>query len=403
MTDITIRGVQTPDELRFANDLMAKIHDRDYFEASHWLETFGAGYPGYRTGHTRIALVQGEVAGALRLTTDTIRIGEARLKMGGFGWVTTAPNHRHCGIAREMLRDTMAYMRDNQYHVSMLFGIPNFYHRFGFTTTLIEHTASVDVLEASTVPHTAYRVREGKPSDIAAIQKMHNLHESDVACSLVRSAAHVTNRWERWKPVRVVTDENGKLTGYFLPRRTPDALDVVEVGVTDWKACAALLHACAAFALEESTSRIRFQAPPGHPLVRFLLQFKSRHETRITRDEGGMMAFVNLPETLESLIPEWESLLLTSAAREIRAEVTIVVDKVAHRIRAHRGALNIATASGANKVSLSGSDLMHLITGYRHFKDIFDSQRRIITPEGRALLETLFPKRTPYVWPIDHF
>lgn len=80
------------------------------------------------------------VLGALHLTTDTIRIGEARLKMGGLGWVATSARHRKRGIGRKLIEDALAYMREHGYHVSMLFGIPNFYHRFGDASALIDYT-----------------------------------------------------------------------------------------------------------------------------------------------------------------------------------------------------------------------------------------------------------------------
>ncbi|MDQ1257518.1 MAG: family N-acetyltransferase, partial [Candidatus Hydrogenedentes bacterium] len=75
---LAVRGVETDDELAAANDLMAKVHCSDYFYGMNWLKSFGAGYPGYLREHTRIALWNGELAGSLRLNTETIRIGEAR-------------------------------------------------------------------------------------------------------------------------------------------------------------------------------------------------------------------------------------------------------------------------------------------------------------------------------------
>ena len=90
MQDPVIKAVETDDELHQANDLMAKAHCADYFSGMEWLSSTGQGYPDYLREHTRVALWGGRVAAALRITTDTIRIGEARLRTGGIGWVTTA-------------------------------------------------------------------------------------------------------------------------------------------------------------------------------------------------------------------------------------------------------------------------------------------------------------------------
>ena len=400
--DLIVKPLETDEELRLANDLMAKVHG-DYFTNLHWLEACGAGYPGFRREHTRIVLWKGELAGSLRLNTETIRLGEARLKMGGFCWVSTAPRHRHKGVCRALMLGTLQYMKAHNYHVSLLFGIPNFYHQFGFVTTLADCAVVVEVAEVPPSFASAYRMREGKPGDIPAVRKIHAADDSEVACSLLRTSAHITNKWERRKGLRVLTSEHGKVVAYFIARGKGDHLSVSEVGAADHADFRELLGACAKVAAEEAAGRIRFLVPPPHPFARFLLQYKSVHEMHVVRDCGGMMAFVNIAEALENLIPEWESLLAKSAAREFRTEVTLFVDRAPYRIRANRGAVDIAQLSGGNKVSLSAADLMHLVTGYRYLEDVLNARRRLISPEARALLATLFPKRCPYVWDFDRF
>ena len=145
------------------------------------------------------------------------------------------------------------------------------------------------------------------------------------------------------------------------------------------------------------------RGPPSHPFLQLLLQYRSVHEMEITRSRGGMMSFVSLEETLESMIPEWESQLLQSSLCNQRIEVTLVVAHAAYRIRADRGAISIAPAAGPNKLSVTAAELMHLLTGYRYLDEVFNRKRRMITPDARAFLALLFPKRTPYVWNLDRF
>lgn len=401
--DLIVRGVETDEELKIANDLMAKVHMPDYFVALNWLESCGAGYPGYRREHTRIAFWRGELAGSLRMNTETIRIGEARLKTGGFGWVTTAARHRHKGICRALINDTLDYMRQNNFHVSMLFGIPDFYHRFAFTTTLADYGIVFDVSQVLTLTPVTLRVREAKPGDIPAIQRIHNSNDTDVACSLLRSSGHLTNKWGRDKGIRVLTNSQGKVMAYFAARRESDHLRVTEVGVADGADCREILGACARLAGAEALGRIRFLVPPPHLFARYLLRYRSIHEMQVFRDSGGMMAFVNVPETLESMIPEWENLLARSALRDSRIEVTLVLGRTYLRIRANRGAIDVAQSMGTNKVGLDLAELMHLVTGYSYLQDILTQRRRVLTEKAREFLAVIFPKRCPYVWPFDRF
>ncbi|NIA14456.1 MAG: GNAT family N-acetyltransferase [Nitrospiraceae bacterium] len=402
-SELTVKPVETDEELRLAHDLMAKVQYPDYFSGLNWLEACGEGYPGFRREHTRIALWKGELAGALRMHTETIRLGEARLKMGGLGWVSTAQRHRRKGVCHALMIHTLDYLKQNHYHVSMLFGIPNFYHRFGFTTTLADYAIAIDTAEALHAPRTPYRKRPAKPGDIAAIQRIHAANDTDIACSLLRSSAHLTNKWDHCKNMSVLTSDSGKVLAYFTAHASDKQMQVSEVGVSAPQACSSVLAACGQLASDANLGRIRFLMPPPHPFARHLLQYQSTHEMRILRDQGAMLAFVDQAEALESLIPEWEDLLSRTNLRNEQIEITLVIDRVNYRVRARRGAIDIAQQSGANRLSIASGDLMHLVTGYRYLDDILAKRRRILTAPGRALLAALFPKRTPYVWTFDRF
>ena len=398
--EIAVKPVESSEELRKAIDLMARTHIHGDAPAMRWLEDCADQYPGYRREHTRIAVRNREVLGELRLTTDTIRIGEARLKMGGLGWVATASHYRRRGVCRQLIEDTMYYMREHSYHVSMLFGIMDFYHRFGFTTCLADYAVIVDSTEALTFENP-FKEHIAKPGDVAAIQKLHNVNDRGAVCSLIRSSGHIRNKRGRWSEWRVLKDDQGKLMAYYVARPDGDTLHVHETGVDRLGVCAAVVASAGRFAEQEGCVRVRFHVPPSHVFARFLTQFRSVHEARLDRNGGGMMAFVNIAETLESMIPEWELLIARSAVRDLHTECTLLVNGAAHRIRSHRGAVDISSTAGPSKVSLSPVELMHLVTGYRYPEDLLDERRCLISTEGRALFTTNIPKRTPYVWIFD--
>ena len=106
-----------------------------------------------------------------------------------------------------VMDDALRYMREHRYHVSMLFGIPDFYHRWGFATALAEYSTTITLRDASPEASPACRIRKIKPGDIPAVQRMHAANDEETACSLVRSAAHISNQWTRWE----------KLTAHIEP------------------------------------------------------------------------------------------------------------------------------------------------------------------------------------------
>ena len=403
MPKTIIKGIETAEEEEVILDQIAKVHFQGYYPVRSQLGTYLANYPEYRREHTRVLLVDGQLASCLCLFTHTIRIGEARMKMGGIGNVTTVGSYRGKGYAALLMSDTVRFMKAHGYHVSTLFGIADFYHRWGFTSVLPEYASIIDLREAGNLPGHAERTRAMKPGDITSALLMHNRNDAGSSCSIIRSSGHFSNRWDRWKKARVMTDGRGRVVAYYLGRPAGEEFLVDEMGALDRTWFEPLLRACVANAHAEYTSRVRLNVPPSHDFVKFLMQYRSDHETHVYRNSNGMMASVNIEETLECMIPEWESSLLNAMTSSLCATVTLIIDRVPYRIRAHRGSVDVAIAPGENKISLSAQEFVQVLTGYRYIDDLIASKRRSLNSTALPLLKALFPKRTPYVWQMDRF
>jgi predicted acetyltransferase len=402
--DVIVRSVENDEELHQANSLMARSREESHADVSDWLNSFGAGYPGYRPEHTRVALFGSQVVAALRLTTDTIRIGEARLKMGGLGWVATDGAWGRRGIVSRLVTDTLRYMREHRYHVSMLFGVSELYRRWGFAATIAQHTTIVDLATRDiSPPDRPFKMRAAKPGDIQAIQKMHGLNDTETSCSLIRTQAHLANKWKHWDSVRVLTDGRGKLSAYFRGAPADSDYAIDELGVADEDACTALLHAAAGLAEEAGARRLAIAAPPNHPLIRHLCRCHPCQERNTPDKTCGMMAFANLGEALESMIPEWENRLVNSTLTGCHAEATLIVGRTAWRVRAHHSAVDVTPGTGPNKLVLSPQELIQLTTGCLALEECLAAKRRMLNTGGLALLQAIFPMRMPYVWVLDRF
>lgn len=404
MKEVRVRAVENDEELRQANVLMSRVSGPDPASSYAWLSSFGAGYPGFRREHTRIALYGSQVVAALRLTTDTIRVGEARLKTGGLGWIATDGAWRRRGIISRVLDDTFRHLQEQRYHMSMLFGVSEYYRRWGFAPALTEYLVTVDSrLPGKRGPAASLKLRRVKPGDIGALQRLHGLTDGETACSLIRTQAHVANRWRQWEQVQVLTDGQGKVTAYFRGARQGDAYLVDEAGTADDAACAAVLRTVAEQARAAAAPRISLALAPAHPLILAARRQPWWGATETDDEPSGMLSLVNPIETLESMIPDWESRLVASALARTHAEVTLVTGRTAWRVRAHHGAVDVSAGAGINKITVSAQELVQLIVGFAELDEILAAKRRIVSAEGMALLREMFPKRQPYVWALDRF
>lgn len=403
MSQIVIKGVETTEEQEAAYDLICKVHYPGYYGFRSTIDTFLANYPEYRREHTRIAVVDGQIVACLCIFTHTSRLGESRMKMGGIGNVTTVGPWRRKGIAALMMSEAMRYMKTRGYHLAMLFGIADFYHRWGFASALPEYASVIDCREADIATDTNCKQRLLKPSDIALLVKIHDKNDEETACSLIRTSGHYTARWDRWKDAHVLTTDQGKIVAYYLGKPSGNELRIEELSALDYSWHEPLLKMCVKHALREYASQIRFLLPPSHPFIKFLMRYRTDHEMHIYRNANGMMALVNLEETLECMAAEWESLLVRHGMVKEDAEITLIIDKAPFRLHIHRGSVAVVPGHGKNKLAFSSTEFIQILTGYRFHDELLSAKRRSIDPMGRRLFASLFPKRTPYVWLPDRF
>ncbi|NLN93762.1 MAG: GNAT family N-acetyltransferase [Candidatus Hydrogenedens sp.] len=403
MSEIRICGARSNDDRHKVQDLIYHTFYQNKLQGRREMEQFLNHLPDFLLHHNRMLWADDKLAACITLYTYTLRLGEARLKMGGIAHVATASSFQKQGYAARLMEDTLQYMKAEGYEVSVLFGIADFYHRWGYTFVFPEHSTQIEVEEALICSHGGGREREMKPADLNAIQRIHLRNDSDTAASIIRFSQHYSMRWDHWKNARVLLDEHGKVVAYHLGTFQGTEYQVTEAGVADGTWTGPLLHACALHARESFASQLNFYLPPLHPLARSFVLLESDHTTRISRNCHGMMTILDVGDTFKAMKPEWEHRLKRYAPRDFSSEVTLLTEKEAWRIRCEEGRIEIAPQGGKNKLSLTRQELTQLLVGYRHLEELLCSGRRPLPHSSRLLLETLFPKRFPYIWTLDRF
>src|SRR5437868_6051335 len=93
------------------------------------------------SGDTRAELrVDGRSVSRIFIVPFTLRVGAATLQMDGIGGVETEKEHRRRGYSRRVLEATVEWMRQRDAALSMLYGIPDFYPKFGYATAGPDHS-----------------------------------------------------------------------------------------------------------------------------------------------------------------------------------------------------------------------------------------------------------------------
>src|SRR5688572_2437017 len=89
--------------------------------------------PDHRFPGWRIEVMEGgEWASRLWIVDKDMRIGGAAVRIGGISSVETPERHRGKGLASRAMEAALRLMEREGYHATILHGIPDFYHRFGY-------------------------------------------------------------------------------------------------------------------------------------------------------------------------------------------------------------------------------------------------------------------------------
>ena len=129
----------------------------------------------------------GQPVSRLQIVRITLRIGAACVPMDGIADVFTEPGHRKRGLARRMLEATVEHMRGGDAALTMLYGIPDFYHRFGYATTGPEHRLSLTRLDQPAALPAGWSARPLVAGDVPAVRQLYATATAAVSGAATRS------------------------------------------------------------------------------------------------------------------------------------------------------------------------------------------------------------------------
>ena len=375
----------------------------------------------------------------LGLREFQMRFGSAHLKMGGIEGVNTTEGYRNKGYSRRVMEATIAYMNENGFNVSMLFGIPNFYHKFGYATVIPEIWIDFRREEAQAAVPT-YQIRKVEMEDGPKILTLYAANNAQRTGTLVRGETHWerfnvenpsntygsdfgifidpygeksltfgsygTNDWDRKAiDLFVVLDEGDEVIGYFACDATEENCILCDIGFQNETIFETVVRFLVDRAKRIGVSQLLCHIPIGHPFAIFCRRYDCRTHIHNWKNSGGMMRIINQSSTLKKITGELGKRLQRSAdLGQWRGKILISTDLGQDYLEIDRG--NIAhTNNQANACHFKTPQdkLIQLMMGRRSIKDLAIEPDVSVSEEIIPVLDTLFPLGHPHVWWPDRF
>ncbi len=106
--------------------------------------------------------------------------------MAGIVGVRTGEEHRKRGYASRVMWAAIEEMARRRYDVSVLFGIEDFYHHYGYSVYFPSTACSVVVEALPASMMSGYRARLAKSGDLPQILRLYRLSNVDRTASTIR-------------------------------------------------------------------------------------------------------------------------------------------------------------------------------------------------------------------------
>jgi len=414
--DWELRAPDWPREKAAITDFAAKIFARPY-HAWRWIGDSYFTDPAYDPAASRIGLSGGRVIAHWGVWNHRMRVGRGRWRVAGIGCVSCDPSFRKRGLLSLAARASMETYRAAGYDATMLAGIDNFYHRFGYVSAFDETTFTV---RPDRLPPPAARPPERLGEDRRAeIDRLYNRWHDRATGTVVRpflpgrfpGAANPEERaggkdgfygWSAAKGGRTA------LSGYFSA--TWDAgearMTVSETAGPAPEALAAVSALAAGWGAREAC----FETIPARGPLALLLRAGVCRETVEHYPVGrAMIAAVSLAGMLRNLLPELEERRRQSPwVSAWRGVLRLEGDGQAESLRFGEKGIRLEEEGPA-----AGRRGPHRVTGGLHLPQLLLGEsdpaelaaRRTVRFAGDAarLAECLFPATHPAWARLDYY
>ena len=382
-----------------------------------------------------------EWVSTLGLIEYQMRFGSVHLKMGGIRAVGTREEHRNKGYSRCVMEATIAFMTENGFDVSMLFGISNFYHKFGYATVIPEIWIDFRREEAQAAVST-YQIRKVEMEDGLKILTLYAANNTERTGTQVREET----RWKKYNMAShphpygsdfgvfvdpygeksltfgrygtsdsdwnrkgadffVVLDKDDEVIGYFACDATEENCILCDIGFQNEAIFETVVRFLVDRAKRIGVSQLLCHIPIDHPFAIFCRRYDCRTHIHNWKNSGGMMRIINQSSTLEKITGELEKRLQRDAGlSQWSGKILISTDIGQDCLEIDQG--SIAHTNGqANSFHLEmpQDKLIQLMMGWRSIKDLTLELNVSVSAEIIPVLDALFPLGYPHVWWPDRF
>jgi predicted acetyltransferase len=377
-------------------DLVCKTFGR-YSEHLLFAREFMLNDPMYSFPASRIGILDGRIVTHFGVYDYQMCVGIARLRTAGIGSVGTHYDYRKRGLMEQTARDCIDGMREAGFDFSILFGIPDFYHRFGYSRAWSEREIGLSLVD---LPEPATGLTEFVLERRPDLERLFNRYHADITGTAVRPTHDKWNPRQKqiafsWK------DGRGKVAGYVVVEDKGPRIDVIEAVGDSQKILAALSFAARKFVCDE----IRFVYLPHHtPLAKTLRRGNAQEKIVHFKNANALARVIHLPRALSKMTGEFSRRLSDAGLHDYHGKLALTdgQDSVTLHIAGREVKTTVKREQTPHTLRADNM-ISQFVLGTDSPDEILEAGDMKVTGDARFLIPALFPNQHPMLHAQDRY
>ena len=325
-----------------------------------------------------------------------MRVESIKLKVAGIGAVVTREPYRYQGLMASAANDSFEAMFKNGYDLSVLRG--RHYVKFGYARAWNYVTTKLQPDEIPEVGNPPPYQRLAQ-EHLDEIYEQYNQTHEGLAGTAVRPTYQFISKdtgaygW---------FDTHGRLAGYVraIPTEDKNALQCLEAAGGPQEGLAVLKDL---FAIGEYETLNFFTLHHHHPMLQIIRRGACSVEDRYFDNTGWRVKIINLPSTLEKLIPVLEARLQKSQWKDWAGEVHLDSGEQNANLKINNAKVQVAESGSEAHAIRGGAAIGRFLIGADEPQEIIQQEGIQFSGVGKDIVQTLFPNLYPMMSHWDEY
>jgi predicted acetyltransferase len=401
---VKIRTVRDQNDIHQVSDLISKVYNyRDYYEHYEDIILRFSQHPEYKFSDTVVAEINNEIVGHLKIVPQILKFGSCYIKSGGFAGVCVKTPLRKKGIARMMIEFTLEKLEKENYDVALLFGIPDFYHRFGFVPVFKEFQALIEVKKVQANKKIEkYQIKDFEEKYSTKLWKIYHKYLDKFPFFPLRSFKLWDYRKKFLESLKIIF-LNERPIGYLSLNCEEDNIKVEELMSRENRE---IYKFILNYLKEEASKRykkqIKIYLPGIHPFFKYLKGEDLTYQIKYRKNSFALGKILNFGSLFSKLLPELSKNLKNSPYSSLR-KINFCINKEVYTLDFENQKLRNEKISNNLNLKLPSEFVTQILFGYDDVYSLSFRYNIKFSREKLDLLNFLFPPQNTLMFPVDRF